>query len=352
MADHSSRARVGAGTVALNIGAFLVAFVLVCAVIRMPAPIADVPGVGPKYQFFSEHKDEFNLLFLGSSRVFHHFLPKQFDEQVRQQTGEQVNSFNFGYDAMWPPESFYTLRQILALRPPNLRWVLIDLVQINPKIDAENMGTLRVEYWHDWHHTVMAWMALPGERLPFWKKADIALVHTQNLLKRWTNSGRSAEWLEAILRPPNKKRPKEPKWKDSNGFEVGLDRVMVGEELEKYEKMVATFRKAPRAELSQQMQEAVKQIASEVRAAGAEPIFVQAPTQDRRENVTELPGGVELFTFVDPDKYPGLYEAASRYDAWHLNEQGARVFTRHLADGFSAKLKAAIPANTPAQVSK
>ncbi|RYD75612.1 MAG: hypothetical protein EOP84_18015, partial [Verrucomicrobiaceae bacterium] len=244
-ADHLSRARAGAGTVVLNIGVFFAAFALVCVLIRFPAPLAEVPGVGPKYAHFEEHKDEYNLLFIGSSRVFHHFLPKQFDEQVNRTSGLRMNSFNFGYDGMWPPESFYTLRQLLALKPRNLRWVLIDLMATNPRIDPENMGTLRTEYWHDWHHTVMAWTALPGQRIPFSEKAALSLTHAENLAKRWTNAGRSSEWLINHLRVPNKKKPKPPKWEKANGYEPGLDRVMVGPELRKFKKQVVDFRDLP-----------------------------------------------------------------------------------------------------------
>ena len=351
-ADHSSRARVGAGTVALNIGAFLAAFVLVCAVIGMPVSVAEVPGIGPKYRFFAEHKDEYNLLFLGSSRVFHHFLPKQFDAQVLDQSGVRLNSFNFGYDGMWPPESLYTLRQVLALKPANLRWVLIDLVQINPKIDEENMGTVRVEYWHDWQHTLMAWTALRNERLSFWEKADTALAHANYLVKRWTNIGRSSSWLDQWLRVPNKKRPKPPKWVSTNGYEAGLDRVMTGKELAQYEKQVSDFRQVPVVEIRPEMRQAINEISAEIRAAGAEPIFVLAPTQDRRENIKALPVDTGYFSFADPAKYPALYDAANRYDGWHLNEEGARVFTTHLAETFSGALKETRSPGSPAQASK
>lgn len=351
-ADHSSRARAGVGTVALNVGAFFAAFVLVCAVIQMPASVADVPGIGPKYRFFAEHKGEYNLLFLGSSRVFHHFLPKQFDAQVHEQSGVRVNSFNFGYDGMWPPESLYTLRKVLALKPPNLRWVLIDLVQINPKIDVENMGTVRVEYWHDWRHTFMAWISLRGERLPFWQKVDTALLHTHYLAKRWTNIGRGSEWLDQWLSTPSKKNPKPPKWVDTNGYEAGLDRVLEGEELKQYEKQVNDFRKVPLVEIRPEMRQAINDISAEVRAAGAEPIFVLAPTQDRRENIKTLPVDAAYFSFADPEKYPALYEAANRYDGWHLNEEGARIFTEHLAESFNAHLKQPRLSGSPAPATK
>ena len=55
-------------------------------------------------------------------------------------------SFNFGYDGMWPPESFYLLRQLLALRPAPAKWVVIDLMDINTQLDERNNSTLRMAY--------------------------------------------------------------------------------------------------------------------------------------------------------------------------------------------------------------
>ena len=198
----------------------------------------------------------------------------------------------------------------------------------------------------------MAWTAIGSERLSFWKKADLALTHASYLAKRWTNIGRSSEWLDHWLRVPGKKRPKSPKWVSTNGYEAGLDRVMAGKELEQYEKQVDDFRQVPVVEIRPEMRQAINDISAEVRAAGAEPIFVLAPTQDRRENIKALPVDAAYFSFADPEKYPALYDAANRYDGWHLNEEGARIFTTHLAERFSAQLKEPHPAGNSARASK
>lgn len=302
-------------------------------------PLGEVQGVGPKYRFLSERKDQFNLIFLGSSRVFHHFLPEQFDEQVAKNSGTTLKSFNFGYDAMWPPESFYMLRKVLALRPAHLRWVLIDLMQIHPKFDVANVRTMRAAYWHDWRHTLMAWRALGDERLPFSEKMEIAATHGEHLLNQWTNRGRCAEWLDKTLHQAETKRPKPKGWETTGGFEAGDDKVMAGAELKEFERSVAVLRKslAP-ARLRPTLGDAITEIIAEVRSIGAEPIFVLAPTLDPRENVTELPGDVEILSFADPNQYPALYDASNHYDGWHLNEKGARIFTELLAERFGSLL--------------
>jgi hypothetical protein len=77
---------------------------------------------------------------------------------------------------------------------------------------------------------------------------------------------------------------------------------------------------------------------AEVRAVGAEPILVVAPTLDPRENFRELPPGVAVWRYHDVDAYPALYDAENRYDPTHLNDAGAQIFTDLLAARFAELL--------------
>src|SRR6185295_4580036 len=130
---------------------FLVACAAGCALVGRFAPFPEVPGIFPKWSYFARNRDRIDVLFVGSSRFYHQIIPAQFDAAV----GEG-RSFNFGYDGMWPPESFYLLRRLLDLRPARLKWVVIDLMDINTQLDALNVSTLRMAYWHDLRHTALA----------------------------------------------------------------------------------------------------------------------------------------------------------------------------------------------------
>jgi hypothetical protein len=305
----------------------------------MPVPLGEVPGPGFKYRYFAQRKDSYDLIFIGSSRVFHHFIPEQFDRKLAEDAGQSIKSFNFGYDAMWPPESYYMLREALRLHPQRLRWVLIDLMQIQPKIDLENATTLRMAYWHDLEHTMLALRALPEEPTSNRAKFDMATGHIAHLVGQWVDRGRSSDWLARRLRPPDRKKPSIKKWEPFEGYETGHGDVIDGEELRRYNESMSDYRrtKPPNTARAGFLETATK-IASMVRASGAEPIFVLAPTIDQRENVVALLKNVTVFSFADPVAYPALYDPQNHYDSWHLNHRGAEIFTNLLAERFAKHL--------------
>ena len=70
-----------------------------------------------KLEFFAKHKDEFDTLFLGSSRFYYAILARRFSiRRSRARTASRPAAFNFGIDGMHPPENFYVLEQILKTR--------------------------------------------------------------------------------------------------------------------------------------------------------------------------------------------------------------------------------------------
>jgi len=321
----------------LNAVLFLAACAAGCALLGRVAPFPEVPGIYPKWTHFREHRDDFDVLFLGSSRFYHQIIPAQFDAAVGA-AGQRVNSFNFGYDGMWPPESYYLLRQLLALRPARLKWVVVDLMDINTQLDVRNNSTLRMAYWHDLRHTAVAFREILASKYPWNRKADFLLAHGRLCTQQVLNLGRGAEVLNRRLAPkPPRKKPLS--WESTAGFEAGPNHGMEGEAREGF---VATVERLktdlPPQPVRPVFCEALRELIADVRRAGAEPIFVIAPTINGRENFTEIPDGAAVFSLNQPDEYPELFDPARHYDAWHLNETGAVDFTAILARRFAERV--------------
>ena len=315
---------------------FLVCGALVCVAIQRCLPFPQPAGIYQKYEFFAQHRDEYDALFLGSSRFYHHIIPRQFDAAVAGATGREVRSFNFGYDAMWPPESYYMVRQLLALRPARLRWVIIDMMDINPRLDERNTTTLRHAYWHDWRHTRMAMEEIvrtvrkPDER---WR---LLSQHAEHLGKQWLNLGRGADLLGERLLAKTKKWSPPKDWIDAEGFNPGPALGLTGKVRADFERTAERLRGGLRpSPLSPVLHAAMSELIGEIHAAGAQPVFVLSPTLSTRENFTGLPEGAPLLAFNDPQVYPQLFDPDLRYDAWHLNERGAVLFTDALARRFA-----------------
>ncbi len=320
----------------LNGVLFLAACAAGCALAGRLAPFPEVPGIFPKWTHFKKHRDRFDVLFVGSSRFYHQILPPQFDAAVGS-----VRSFNFGYDGMWPPESFYLLRQLLALRPARLKWVVIDLMDINTQLDERNNSTLRMAYWHDLAHTRIAFRDILASGLNREQKLDLLAQHGRFGFSEMLNLGRGAELLAKRLEE-KKPRKKPYSWEATAGYEPGPDRAMEGKIREGFVTTVDRLKKglAPMP-VRPVFRDALHDLIADIRRAGAEPIFVIAPTINGRENFTEIPGDAAVFALNDPAEFPELFNPDKHYDAWHLNEKGAVDFTAILAEKFIERRKAA-----------
>ncbi len=314
---------------------FLAACAAGCALVGRFAPFPEVPGIFPKWRHFQQHRDRIDVLFLGSSRFYHQIIPAQFDAAVGS-----VRSFNFGYDGMWPPESFYLLRQLLARQPARLKWVVIDLMDINTQLDERNNSTLRMAYWHDLAHTRIAFADILASKFHPGQKFDLLAQHGRLCFSQLLNLGSGADLLASRLEE-KKPRKKPYTWETTAGFEAGPDRAMEGREREGFVSTVERLKKgiAP-VPVSPAFRAALSDLIADVRRAGAEPIFVIAPTINGRENFTGIPGDAAVFAFNDPAQYPELFNPEKHYDAWHLNEQGAVDFTAVLAGKFIERMKA------------
>ena len=337
MAANSTRSPVRAF---LNVACFIATFIAVCGAVRVSRPFPEVVGIYPKWLYFAKHKDEYDVLFIGSSRFYHQIIPRQFDRRIAATRPERpTRSFNFGYDAMWPPESFYMLRRILKLKPARLDWVIIDALGIVASLEAENRDTQRTAHWHDWRHTRIAWEAVLDMPLSALRKWRLLVGHGSLLFTQLTNQGIGAQWLTYEFGIEKRKKASRwvpPKaWADSEGYAAEPKIALFGPALKKYERAVAKMRQGiPEIPARPAFRRSLAHIVDEVKQAGMHPILVIPPSVDVRENFTRLPPGVPVWRYNDPNRFPELYEAANRFDDAHLNHDGAQIFTDLLAKDF------------------
>src|SRR5262245_31919094 len=98
-----------------NLILFVAVFALAAFGLGAISPRQRVPIVTPKLTWMEENADNYDVLFLGSSRTYRQIIPELFD-QLMAEGGKTVRSFNLGVDGMRPPEDTYLLEQTLAQR--------------------------------------------------------------------------------------------------------------------------------------------------------------------------------------------------------------------------------------------
>jgi hypothetical protein len=359
MPHKTSRRRTLARAVA-NSAIGVTAFLITCIGLRAVLPFPEIDGgVSQKFRFFAAHKDEFDTLFIGSSRVYFQVSPAIFD-RVTSENGLPTHSFNFGIGGMYLPESAYLLEQILNLKPRNLRWVFIEYDEVQTKWSPENQTSRRALYWADWKRVSLLLRKLTDAGTDsLWrpnpsKLRDIVLrqkdeKNTRTLLtfyaaqfqKNYTNIARAADILNSFLGRDTKERRASYLGAASDGY-VGKPGRMSPNQAAAYDRaLAAALAQSSTHPLSAYAVEAYRQCAQEVRNIGAAPVFLIMPSATEINVTADSSGQTGLvMAFNNPQAYPSLFRSSARRDGQHLTKPGAEEFTRIVAANFVELVRA------------
>jgi len=319
----------------LDVGIAVLAFVLVCGGLNALLPFPEIDVVSAELRFFKEHRDEFDTVFVGSSRIHHQVSPAIFD-RVMGEAGHPTRTFNFGINGMFPPESGYVLERLLRTKPRHLKWVFIELDELETRRIPKAEASRRSLYWHDWKRTSLVLRKVledGGQK----DARDLFFFHTALFARNFANIGRKIDlsWWSSHLGKktapprtlgdngdgyvPQSKRMSEA---EAVAYEAGLERAIV---------------QAESRRVSSSTEQAYRQWADAVRETGATPIFLVTPTtaQTKLEFRSESGIAGAVMPFNDAKDYPQLYRNEIRVDADHLNGTGAEEFTKLIADNLS-----------------
>lgn len=334
---------------------FAVAFGVACsslgaafARLPVPTPVSEMKRPSGMYllkaYYHREHADDFDLLFVGSSRVYREINPVLVDA-VFAERGVELRSWNYGIPGVNLPETVFVLDEILARRPERLKWVVIELQETDPAFQEENELTDRQVRWHTPYATWFMLRAVLGSERAWDEKAVAAWSHVHHFAHRACNMGRALPAVRARLKP----------WlvrpylgAENTGFTT-LD-VDARAQPRRYRERAEDFRTrdeeleerlaALRAELDAGprpdplAEEMLRLLTARARRAGVEPIYVlmapgwHALSAYRAAAERE---GVALLAYNDPDRHPELYDPRNMYDLDHLGGRGASLFSRTLA---------------------
>ena len=337
-----------------NIAIGATAFLLSCIGLRAILPFPEIDGgVSQKFRFFAAHKDEFDTLFIGSSRVYFQISPAIFD-RVTRESGMPTHSFNFGIGGMYLPETAYLLEQILNLKPRNLRWVFIEYDEVQTKWSPENQTSRRALYWADWKRVSLLLRKLTDAGTdPLWLPNPAKLrdvmgrqndeKSTRSLLtfyagqfeKNYTNVARAGDVLTYFLGANTKERRASYLGAASDGYVTRPNRMSPSQAAAYERGLAAAMAEAGTRPLSAYALEGYLQCAREVRKIGAAPIFLITPSTTEINVATDRTALTSVvMAFNNPRSYPSLYRSSVRRDGQHLTKSGAEEFTRIVAANF------------------
>jgi len=226
-------------------------------------------------------------------------------------------------------------------RWPALKYVAVDMsLAPGPGFERQNWFSPRMVHWHTWD--ALAWLRryYASRRKGVLEVAPLALGHVQHAAMNYLSIGRAGSLLvharsvegltgrDQGFTPPKEvdRLPRGPRRPDRTE-----------EEREVAGRQVAQEKVRDRARRRFQDDDWPRELEPLIRAGGYRPVFLYSPVLSSlvppRPN---RPGKKPLvfLDFDDPDRYPELYLAEARARTSHLSKEGAKRYSRILAQTF------------------
>jgi hypothetical protein len=194
--------RIGRGIVLTLLG--LGAFEAVAAAIRAATPWPEEYGLRAKHEWLRAHRDEFDVLFVGTSRTFRGIDPRIVDAELARLgvagPSGPLRSFNFGIGGMLRFESDFVVDALLAEAPQRLRVVVVEGDPWEPTTDfLRNTWSSRTVYWHDVERTRLAVHSAFLLERPWLDRAGVAWTHLQQFGMKLHNLGQGTRVVSSFL---------------------------------------------------------------------------------------------------------------------------------------------------------
>lgn len=310
---------------------------------RQPWPVEQQGA--EKLEYLRRHKDAYTLVAVGSSKTFRSVVPDLLEERLAQR-GRAARVFNLGLPGTGAYETDLLVRTVLAMRPAALTTVLVEVGDFDPRIRDEVRLSRKTVHWHDLRGTRAALgMCATYPGLSPKERLTAAADHLVHALWKLSSFGLAPELAARALDPPVL-----APWLTRNAGYRSLEslpspetparRLHFQEHVDGYERQVAARVERggePRTDVFSIA--ALRATAARLEASGVGAVFLWPPgAPDALDPGGLAPHLPALLAYDDPARHALLYEAEARYDAEHLSEGGARVFTRLLASDLAPLL--------------
>ncbi|NET24364.1 hypothetical protein [Okeania sp. SIO1I7] len=342
---------------------FIITLIVVFVLANIIFPYPNIPNYGNdvslKLKYFAEHKDEYNAIFLGPSTTYNGIVPHLFDKLMAEQNVE-IKSFNLAFSGATVAEINFYLKKIIALKPANLKWLFIEYYDylIEELRDADSFRSI---YWHTPKQTILALGITLEQEKPLRKKFLTTYGNLKSLFYRILWMGRFSDfWSEKVLGSNLVEFIKKPYSRlliQESGYSALDGEKKLGKSwirrrqkfvnnLDSYYQRLDKLKQRNTASINffkTYSLKVLKNMCDRIEEQGIKPIIFISPTLEYQE-----PTAIELykqhnksvvFALDNPETFPTLYQFESRWDFAHLNDRGAREFTRFMAEQFAKYLE-------------
>ena len=157
---------------ALGFLAFVIMFLVVNRLIVAHVPLPPEAGMRTKTEFFLDHPDDYDAIWIGSSATLYGLRPNVFTEELAGLGHAGFRIYNLGVGGMGSFETLSVLRRVLAAHPKRLKWVFYEEPVFDALLWYPDIVNQRYIQWHDVRNTIDAIDALQFARQPPSYKAE------------------------------------------------------------------------------------------------------------------------------------------------------------------------------------
>ena len=305
-------------------------------------------GGGPisaKIQHIEQKKLSVDIMFMGTSRVKNSIIPAFFDSLTNRNRKPSNISYNLAMHATRIGENLYLLKHFSnSEQGKHLKVVFIEWTDTYfPHPD--NRKTERARYWmdaaicRDYLLNVKESHGLVGA----WKEGHISYIISSFLHRSLSLAHLGQAWIKPTI--PDKELDQNQGVKLLYGHAQPRPKGPINERVSYFDSSWIRQKQAQTRELRLQedinaMDQDVKQWnfwLAKMKRQGIHMVLLIMPglTTNRQLTLARNLPAENILDLSDPDRYDELYNPSVYYDRMHFNDIGARLLTRHLAEGWN-----------------
>ncbi|TAH27661.1 MAG: hypothetical protein EAZ07_00240 [Cytophagales bacterium] len=313
-----------------------------------------------KRHVFDQKIKTYNNLFIGSSRFYRQIDPITFDKNIDSSFGLQ--SFNYGLHSLSPPQVYDVYEEILAKDSLQLKYAFLELMNV-PQVAIVNLTSDRVIYWYNWQSYWFAVKAISQSNRTIVRKIYGIFSHTFCYFEYLLNFKMWSKVNQLKTKQESGNADLEIAGKNLNGF-YSYDEEMNTRNKANfdYKGMLKGYNDFMNDTSSVSDYKAYSQLAfsssidtinyNKIHLHKIQQLIEKSKQKDIHlivflpprlvvEDYEEL---IPIFAQIPKDHrieisnshlYPELYLAKYTFDFGHLNEVGAQIFSKKIAQEFN-----------------
>lgn len=321
------------------------------------------PVIANKERVYFDKKQDYKVVFLGSSRINHGIDPATFDKEYRKISGKKMRSFNFGISGGSVGEIYKTFLKVLDDDNGSLEYIVIELVSVSTslkkKFCQDNLHTNRNKYWLDFNTLLFSLRNLKdqkvGDDIRTGAKLDYAKNYLVNYVENLYNIGMYTGMMDYARKGYPLNKGIGPKGNGYNNINVmessGAKRArksFLKNKKQLVDKKKESIKYFQQRSYSDKLNESylgyIQEMIALAKSRGIKLVFLAPPLMavDSHEEVFPILDGLPTqnkLNLANAKKYPEFYKAENIWDGNHLNNKGAQLLSRLVAKKLIQKNK-------------